>query len=76
MTNRSRGFGFVWFSTEDDQSRAISEMHKTVLSNREISVTAAIPQSQTAPGTPASALGRGGAGRHERRHDRRPYDRG
>jgi RNA recognition motif-containing protein len=56
-TGRSRGFGFLWFPSEGDRSAAIEDMHKSMLRDREISVTAAVPQSQTAPGTPASALG-------------------
>jgi RNA recognition motif-containing protein len=71
ITNRSRGFGFIWFGTEEDKNLAIKEMHKVQLNDREISVTNAIPQSQTAPGTPGAARG-GGRGRPD---TRRPYDR-
>ena len=58
-THRSRGFGFVWFADEASREAAIDKHHGTELEGRKISVTKAIPQSQTAPGTPADALRRG-----------------
>lgn len=59
MTGRSRGFGFVIFSDKGDQDAAIERLHNTELDGRRISVTKAVPQSETAPGTPADALRRG-----------------
>jgi RNA recognition motif-containing protein len=59
MTGRSRGFGFVMFSNEKDQVAAIEGMHNTEVDGRRISVTRAVPQADTAPGTPADALRRG-----------------
>ncbi|KAL4438211.1 hypothetical protein ABPG77_010572 [Micractinium sp. CCAP 211/92] len=59
MTQRSRGFGFVMFADKRDQDAAIDRMHNTELDGRRISVTRAVPQSETAPGTPADALRRG-----------------
>jgi len=58
-SQRSRGFGFVWFADEASREAAIAKLHGTNLEGRKISVTKAIPQSQTAPGTPADALRRG-----------------
>ena len=79
MTNRSRGFGFVTFDTEKDLMDSIASMHDSDLDGRKISCTKAIPQSETAPGTPASALAgtlRGSSryGSLERSRDR-AYDR-
>lgn len=56
VTGRSRGFGFVIFSNKDDMEQARLKMHDTDIDGRKVSVTKAIPQSQTAPGTPAAAL--------------------
>jgi len=59
-SRRSRGFGFVWFADEAAREAAVAKHHGTELEpGRKISVTKAIPQSQTAPGTPADALRRG-----------------
>ncbi|PSC70478.1 glycine-rich RNA-binding RZ1A isoform B [Micractinium conductrix] len=59
MTGRSRGFGFVMFADRRDQDAAIDRMHNTEVDGRRISVTRAVPQNETAPGTPADALRRG-----------------
>lgn len=59
MTGRSRGFGFVSFDNEEDLKEAVKSMHDSELDSRKISCTRAIPQSETAPGTPASALAGG-----------------
>lgn len=63
ITNRSRGFGFVTFNDKALMEKAVAEMHEANIENRKISVTKAIPQSETAPGTPAAALARGGRDR-------------
>lgn len=67
VTQRSRGFGFVHFDRKEDMEEAIKDMHNRELDGRKISVTRAIPQSETAPGTPAGMLGgsRGGPSRWE-----------
>jgi hypothetical protein len=44
---------------------AVAEMHDKEIEGRRISVVRAIPQDQTAPGTPAAGMGRGG-GPHPR----------
>lgn len=67
-TGRSRGFGFVIFKDREGLDEAVRKMHDTECDGRRISVQRAIPQEQTAPGTPASALAAG------RRYDR--YERG
>lgn len=61
-TGRSRGFGFVMFADEKGLRDAIAAMDKTDVDGRRISVTRAIPQNETAPGTPAAALQRGSRG--------------
>ena len=62
-TGRSRGFGFVTFDKTADGDAAIKAIHDSEFDGRRVSVTKAIPQSQTAPGTPASMIGRRGAER-------------
>ena len=59
MTGRSRGFGFVMFADQRDQDAAIEKLHNTEVEGRRISVTRAVPQAETAPGTPADALRKG-----------------
>ena len=83
MTGRSRGFGFVSFASEEELAQAVKAMHDSDLDGRKISCTKAVPQSETAPGTPASALaGVPGAPRGARygggsdRYRDRGYDRG
>lgn len=83
MTGRSRGFGFVTFATEEELAQAVKHMHDSDLDGRKISCTKAIPQSETAPGTPASALAGGPDGPRAARYgggpDRyreRGYERG
>lgn len=65
-TGRSRGFGFVMFRDKASMDDAINDLHSTEMDGRRISVTRAVPQSETAPGTPASVLMRGGRGGGER----------
>ncbi|KAK9823266.1 hypothetical protein WJX72_001456 [[Myrmecia] bisecta] len=79
ITNRSRGFGFVMFDTKEDMEAAIAGMHGQDIDGRKISVTRAIPQNETAPGTPAAALAAGRRGDRyggDRYGGRERYDRG
>mmetsp|Transcript_20779 Transcript_20779/g.45471 ORF Transcript_20779/g.45471 Transcript_20779/m.45471 type:complete len:252 (-) Transcript_20779:1202-1957(-) len=82
-TQRSRGFGFVFFKDKLGMEDAIRDMHDKELDGRKISVVKAVPQNETKPGTPAVLLGGGaGARRGETRYggrdyrDRGGYDRG
>jgi RNA recognition motif-containing protein len=75
LTNKSRGFGFVKFSDAAGRDEAIIQMNQADLDGRSISVTKAIPQDQTAPGTPAAALGGGRRGEGPERSYSRPYER-
>jgi RNA recognition motif-containing protein len=58
-TLRSRGFGFVYLSEGSSVKDAISNMHGVLIDNRKISVTRAVPETQTMPGTPANLLAAG-----------------
>jgi RNA recognition motif-containing protein len=71
QTGRSRGFGFVFFRDKRGLDGAIEKLHNTELDGRRISVARAVPQSETAPGTPADLLRKGQpypreAGRYDR----------
>lgn len=66
ITNRSRGFGFVTFENKEDMDECIAKLHATELDGRKISVTKAIPQSEIAPGAPASAIHGGPRGGRDR----------
>ena len=59
QTSRSRGFGFVFFASSQGLEAAVAALDGAELDGRRVSVTRAVPQEQTAPGTPASALGGG-----------------
>jgi RNA recognition motif-containing protein len=50
MTNRSRGFGFVWFNSRAGMEDAIRDKHNAEIDGRRISVKEAIPQEQIPPG--------------------------
>ncbi|KAF6255924.1 hypothetical protein COO60DRAFT_1272258 [Scenedesmus sp. NREL 46B-D3] len=53
MTNRSRGFGFVWFNSRAGMEDGIRDKHNAEIDGRRISVKEAIPQEQIPPGEPA-----------------------
>lgn len=63
MTGRSRGFGFV-FVARDASDEALEAMHGKVLDGRKVSVTKAVPEQHTVPGTPANMLAAGRGLRH------------
>lgn len=46
MTNKPRGFGFVTFQDDQGLHQAIGEMHNTLLEEKKISVTEAVPQDK------------------------------
>lgn len=48
-TGRSRGFGFVYITDRRRCDEAIERMHEAVLEGRKISVTRAVPETQTQP---------------------------
>ena len=45
MTGRSRGFGFVEMSTDEEAQKAVSELNETELDGRKIFVSEARPQA-------------------------------
>lgn len=55
MTNRSKGFGFVEMSTDEEAAKAVSMLDKTQLGGRTIMVSEARPKTEGGGGG-----GRGG----------------
>ena len=51
MTNRSKGFGFVEMSTEDEAKKAIETINGTELDGRTLTVNEAKPMAPRAPRT-------------------------
>lgn len=49
MTNRSKGFGFVEMSTDDEAQKAIAEMNGKELEGRSLTVNEARPMEPRAP---------------------------
>lgn len=43
FSNRSKGFGFVTFTNEEDADKAIAELHDSELKGRQIAVNEAKP---------------------------------
>jgi cold-inducible RNA-binding protein len=58
-TGRSRGFGFVEMSTEDEAKAAIEKMNKSKVGDRELTVNEARPRPERTGG---GGGGRGGFG--------------
>src|SRR5665213_2366370 len=59
-TGRSRGFGFVEMSTEDEAKAAIDKMNKAKVGERELTVNEARPRPERAGGGGGSRGGFGG----------------
>lgn len=61
-TNRSRGFGFVRFSSKDEADEALSKMNNTEFDGRQIRVDHATDKTQgtRGPGGPGGFPSRGG----------------
>ena len=59
-TGRSRGFGFVEMSTEDEAKAAIEKMNKAKVGDRELTVNEARPRPERAGGAGGSRGGFGG----------------
>jgi len=63
MTNRSKGFGFVEMSTEEEAKKAIETINGTELDGRTLTVNEAKPMEPRAPRTGGFGGGnRGGFG--------------
>ena len=63
-TGRSRGFGFVEMSTEDEAKAAIDKMNKAKVGDRELTVNEARPRPERTGGGNRGGFGggRGGSG--------------
>jgi RNA recognition motif-containing protein len=62
-TGRSRGFGFVEMSTEDEAKAAIEKMNKSKVGDRELTVNEARPRPEKTGGSRGGfGGGRGGFG--------------
>jgi cold-inducible RNA-binding protein len=64
-TGRSRGFGFVEMSTEEEAKTAIAKMNKAKVNDRELTVNEARPRPERTGGGGRSGGG-GGYGRNNR----------
>jgi len=62
-TGRSKGFGFVEMSSDDDASRAVNEMNGKEFEGRTLTVNEARPQEPRAPRSGGFGGGRSGGGR-------------
>jgi RNA recognition motif-containing protein len=62
-TGRSRGFGFVEMSTEDEAKAAIDKMNKAKVGERELTVNEARPRPERAGGSGSRGGGSFGGGR-------------
>src|SRR5580692_8267269 len=61
-TGRSRGFGFVEMSSEDEAKAAIEKMNKAKVGDRELTVNEARPRPEKSGGRGGFGGGRGGFG--------------
>lgn len=74
MTNRSRGFGFVYFQSRAGMEDAIRDKHNSEIDGRRISVKEAIPQDQIPPEQRGRDRYRAAARYPDSRYDSRGYD--
>ena len=58
ITGLSRGYGFVRFTSEEEQQRALTEMQGVYCGNRPMRISTATPKNKAGPGGP------GGMGMH------------
>lgn len=63
LSGMSRGYGFVRFSDESDQQRALSEMQGVYCGNRPMRISTATPKNKN-PGSNMGGGGGGGGGMH------------
>ena len=62
MTNRSKGFGFVEMSTDEEAKKAIETINGTELDGRTLTVNEAKPMEPRAPRTGGGGFGGGSRG--------------
>lgn len=72
-TGRSKGFGFVEFSTEDEAKKAIEEGNGAELDGRQINVNEAKPQEPRENNFRRNDFRGGNDRRSDDRRDRRDY---
>jgi len=65
--SRSLGYGFVDFSSEEDANKAVTEMNKRKIDEREINVEIAKPRDESKPAAPMGSRGRGGPSYYRQR---------
>lgn len=63
MSGRSRGFGFVEMTTDEDAAKAIEMWNGKELDGRTLTVNEARPMEQRAPRSDSRGFGGGGGGR-------------
>lgn len=62
LSGMSRGYGFVRFSDESDQHRALTEMQGVYCGNRPMRISTATPKNKGGPGAMVGGGGGGGGG--------------
>jgi RNA recognition motif-containing protein len=62
MTGKSKGFGFVTMSTQEDAKKAISQMNGKTIGGRALTVNEARPKEDRPSGGPRRDFGGGGGG--------------
>ena len=62
-TGRSRGFGFVTMSTEEEAKNAVTALHGQSLDGRALTVNIARPREARAPGSSRAEYGSHSGGR-------------
>jgi RNA recognition motif-containing protein len=67
-TNRSRGFGFVEMSTDEEAQKAVKELNGKELNGRALIVNEARPQEERRPSGSFGGGGNGGGGNRNSRY--------
>ncbi|KAL8950657.1 MAG: hypothetical protein Q9222_003316 [Ikaeria aurantiellina] len=65
ISGMSRGYGFVRFSDEQDQQRALNEMQGVYCGNRPMRISTATPKNKTGGGAPGGMGGMPGGGQNQ-----------
>ena len=73
-TGRSRGFGFVTMSTDEEAKDAVEKFNDTEFQGRKLTVNEARPREDRGGGGGGGGYGGGGGGRGGGRGDRRRDD--
>jgi RNA recognition motif-containing protein len=66
FTGKSRGFGFVEMSTDEEAKAAITALNATQMGGRTLTVNEARPQEPRGSGAGRGGFGGGGGGQRER----------